>query len=65
MPGYNYDTWYNKDAISNMISLKNIIRQYRVTYNSYDQTFVIHREESSLPDMEFRMHRSGLHVFYP
>ena len=32
MPEYNYDTWYSKDAISNIISLNNMIRQYHVTY---------------------------------
>ena len=26
MPGYNYDTWYSKDAIANIISLKNTIK---------------------------------------
>ena len=42
-----------------------MIRQYRVTYYSNDQTFVVHREASALTDMEFRMENSGLHVFYP
>ena len=64
MPGYNYDTWYSKDAIANIISLKNMISYYCVTYDSDDQTLVIHREASALPDMEFRIHLSGLHVFY-
>ena len=36
-----------------------------VTYDSNSQTFIVHREASALPDMEFRMHKSGLHVFYP
>ena len=65
MPGKNYGTWYSKDEISNIISLKNMIRQYRVTYDRYDQTFVMHQEASALPHMEFSMHKSGLHVFYP
>ena len=65
MPGYKYDTWYSKDAISNIISLKNMIRQYRVTYDSDDETSIVHREASALPDMEFKMQKSVLHVFYP
>ena len=65
MPGYNYDTWYSKDSIASIISLKNMIRQYRVTYDSDDKTFVVHREASALTDMEFRMDKSGVHVFYP
>ena len=63
MPGYNYDTWYSKYSISNIISLKNMIRQYRVTYDSNDETFIVHLEAYALPDIEFRMHKSGLHVF--
>ena len=64
MPGYNYDTWYIKDEIANIISLNNMIRQYRVTYDSDDETFIVHQEASALPDMEFRMHKLGLHLFY-
>ena len=44
IPGYNYDTWYSKDAIANIIYLKSTIRQYRVTYDSDDETFIVHRE---------------------
>ena len=65
MSGYNYDTWYSKDAIDNINSLKNMIRQYRVTYDRDDQTFIIHQDASALPDMEFRMHKSGIHMLYP
>ena len=64
MPGYNDDTWYSKYSIANIISLKNMIRQYCVTYDSDDETFIVHQEASALPDMEFRMHKLGLHVFY-
>ena len=41
-----------------------MMRQYRVTYDSDNQTFVVHQEAYALSDMEFRMHRSGLHVLY-
>ena len=65
MPGYNYETWYSKDDIDNIISLKNMIRQYCVIHDRDDKTSVIHREASALTYMEFRMHKSGLHVLYP
>ena len=65
MPGYSYDTCYSKDTISNIISLKNMIIQYRVTYDRENETFLVHQEASSIPDMEYKMHKSGLHVFYP
>ena len=65
IPEYSYDTWYSKDAIDNIISLKNMIRQYRVTYESNNQTFVLQQEAYALLDMEVRMHKSGLQMFYP
>ena len=65
MPVYSDETWYSKDEISNIISMKNIIRQYCVIYDSDNETFILHREASALPDMEFRMHKLGIHVFYP
>ena len=43
MPGYNHDKWYIKDEISNIISLENMIRHYRVIYDSNDETFIVHR----------------------
>ena len=64
MPGYNYDTWYIKNAISNIISLNNVKDKYHVTYDSDNETFITHREVSALIDMEFSMHKSGIHVFY-
>ena len=42
-----------------------MIRQYRVTYDSNDETFIVHLEAYALPDIEFRMHKSGFSVFYP
>jgi hypothetical protein len=65
MPGCPVHVWYNKNAITNILSLSNVIKQYRVTYNSNDQMFVVHREPEGKPDMEFRMHKSGLHYFDP
>ena len=29
--GYERPVWFSKDAITNIIALKNIVRQYRVT----------------------------------
>jgi hypothetical protein len=65
MPGYHAHVWYNKKAITNILSLSNLIKQYRVTYDSNDQMFVVHREPEGKPDMEFWMHKSGLHYFDP
>lgn len=44
--------------------LKDTISTYRVTYDSYDEAFIVWREARGLPNMIFRMHSSGLHFFY-
>ena len=63
--GYHTHVWYNKKAITNILALSNVIKQYRVTYDSDDQMFVVHRESENKPNMEFRMHKSGLHYYDP
>jgi hypothetical protein len=40
MAGYHTHVWYNKKAITNIMALSNVIKQYRVTYNSDKQMFV-------------------------
>jgi hypothetical protein len=66
IPGYKYLVLYSKKAITNIICLKNLIKCYRVTYDSkVNTTFVVHRSEFGLPDMLFEMHPCGLHICYP
>ena len=45
--------------------MSNLIKQYRVTYDSEELSFVVHREVAGKPNMEFRMHESGLHYYDP
>jgi hypothetical protein len=59
MPGYNKDVWFSTRAITNIITLSNLIQQYRVTYDSDDKMCVVHRESQGKPNMEFRMHKCG------
>jgi hypothetical protein len=61
MPGYNKDVWFSTRAITNIIALRNLIQQYRVTYDSDDKMYVVHRDSQGKPNMEFRMHKCGLH----
>jgi hypothetical protein len=56
MTGYNKTVWFSTRAITNIIAQRNLIDQYRVTYNSDDLMFVFHRESEYKPNMEFRMH---------
>jgi hypothetical protein len=65
IPGYNKDVWFSTRAITNIIALSYLIQQYRVTYDSDDKMFVVHRESQGKPDMEFRMHKCGLHYYDP
>ena len=64
LKGYTSKPWFSKEAITNILSFKNMIKKYRITYDSNDEMFVVHRKESGPPNMEFRMHSSGLHVYY-
>jgi hypothetical protein len=65
MEGYNKTVWFSTRSITNIIALRNLIDQYRVTYDSDDLLFVVHRESESKPNMEFKMHTSGLHYYDP
>jgi hypothetical protein len=65
MEGYNKTVWCSTRAITNIIALRNLIEQYRVAYESDDLMFVVHRESESEPNMEFKMHKSGLHYYDP
>jgi hypothetical protein len=65
MKGYNKTVWFSTQAITNIIALRNLIYQYRVTYDSDNFMFVVQRESESNPNMEFKMHKSGLHYYDP
>ena len=62
----NSTVWFSTKAITNILSLKEVIKTYRITYDSYDKAFIIHRQEQGpLPNMIFKMHSSGLHFYDP
>jgi hypothetical protein len=65
MSGYRQSVWFSKGAITNIVALSNMTKQHRVTCDSNDETVVIHREKSGLPNMQFRKHESGLHCYDP
>jgi hypothetical protein len=65
MKGYNNHVWFSEYAITNIIALKSLIKQYQVTYDSNNHMFIVHREQQNKPNMEFKMHESGLHCFDP
>ena len=65
VPGYQNKVWFHKEAISNIFSLAKVRKQYRVTYDSDDAYFTVHRSAQGLPDMRFRETSTGLHVYEP
>jgi hypothetical protein len=67
LPGYHKPVWYNKNAITNILALHNVKRQYRVTYDSQLKTgnFIVHMSDQGPPNLKFKMHPSGLHVYDP
>jgi hypothetical protein len=65
MPGYNKDVWFSTRAINNIIALSNLIQQYHITYDSDNKMFVVHQESQGKPNMEFFMHKCGLHYYDP
>ena len=66
MAGYHTDVWFDRNAITNILALSNVIKQYCITYDSDEQMFlVVHRESANKPNMEFLLHESGLHYYDP
>ena len=65
MAGYHKNIWFSKRAITNIIALRNIIQQYRVTDNSENKIFIVHQEAEDKPNMELQMHKNGLHYYHP
>jgi hypothetical protein len=64
IPGYTKQVWFSSRAITNIVALGNLIQQYNVTYNSNELMFVVHQEPQK-PNMEFKMHESGVHYYDP
>ena len=57
--------WYLSHAVMNILSLKFVFSIYHVTYDSCEESFVVYRKDAGMPNMEFRMHHSGLHLHDP
>ena len=55
--GYKQDLWFRNDYITNIIGLVNFMKQYIVTYDRTDQTFVVHRDDQEKPNTEFKINK--------
>ena len=41
--GYKAYVWFYQKSITNLVYLKNIIKNYCITYYSLDEMFIVHR----------------------
>ena len=65
LKGFEGPVWYSPDAIANILALRDVKRKYKVTYDSDESMFVVHREHTGKPNMNFVEHESGLHFWSP
>ncbi len=61
--GFNKEVWYLEDAITNILSLSLVKREYSISYDRED--FIIHQAKHGYADMVFKPHPSGLHAYDP
>jgi hypothetical protein len=65
MMGYHKTVWFIKKAITNIIVLRRLIQQCRITFDCDDLMFVVHLESEFKPHMEFRKHECDLDYYDP
>ncbi len=62
---YDEPVWFSKKAIANIFALKIMKKQYKVTYDSSEESFLVHCKAAGLPNLLFKEHANGLHFFDP
>ena len=65
MAAYHKNIWFSKRAITNIISLINIIQQYWVAFDSKEKKYIVLQEAEDKPNMDIITHNSGLHYYNP
>ena len=61
--GFETETWFSRDTMTNIISFLLVKSEYDITYDR--DAFIIHWAAKGFPDMVFQPHESGLHVYDP
>jgi len=59
--GFEETVWYSNDAMTNILSLSRVKREYEVIYDG--EGLIFHRAKHGYSDMVFKPHPSGLHVY--
>ena len=60
---YHNSVLFSENAITNIIVLSNLRLQYFVTYRRNDMMLIINTKSEVKPNIQFRMHESGLQYF--
>ena len=63
LPGYGKQVWYNKDGITNILSMKNVREGNRIEYDCAAGVYTVVRKDRH--NLEFKMIDEGLHVHIP
>jgi hypothetical protein len=61
--GFKRETWFLRNAMTNIFSFSLVKSEYDITYDG--GAFIIHRGVKGYSDMVFKPHKSGLHVYDP
>ena len=61
--GFETETWFSRDAMTNILSFLLVKSEYDITYDG--DAFIIHRAAKGFPDMVFQPHKKWLHVYDP
>jgi hypothetical protein len=61
LPGYNGEVWFNPKGIANILSLSDVEKHHRVTYDSSaEKNFIVHKKNGS----QRRFQQSDKGLFY-
>jgi hypothetical protein len=61
--GFKRETWFLRNAMTNILSFSLVKSEYDITYDG--DAFIIRRAAKGYSDMVFKPHKSGLHVYDP
>jgi hypothetical protein len=61
--GFKRETWFSRNAMTNILSFSLVKSEYNITYDR--DAFIIHRAAKDYSDMVFKPHKSGLHMYDP
>ncbi len=59
--GFKRETWFLRNAMTNILSFSLVKSEYDITYDG--DAFIIHRAAKGNSDMVFKPQKSGLHVY--